>query len=291
MQERWFYTHDGRRHGPVTADDLDRLTAEGQLQPTDLLWRMGSDLTTAVEAGTVLIALAQTTGYVPNHSPSLPQFLSPPVEPVAGAPAVASAIGVGSHPAPDWVQDWQASSLSAKNASMDTLPTADPSVTESRVGPCPDWLQDMRHKDFAVASAPPQDAAHEPPANPPPPLGATTSESPIILLRDGGAKTTAASGSAPTQKLTPSSPGTSHAPKPLAASASDAIVQKARAELETWIDTPANRPAVVKGDVRAILSEPTVQAILAKYRSYGAAVQERMRADLRALVENRRRQR
>jgi tetratricopeptide (TPR) repeat protein len=39
--ERWYYTQQGQRKGPVSAGELDQLVTSGQLQPTDLVWKKG----------------------------------------------------------------------------------------------------------------------------------------------------------------------------------------------------------------------------------------------------------
>ncbi|HZU36457.1 MAG TPA: GYF domain-containing protein, partial [Gemmataceae bacterium] len=151
MLERWYYTHDGQRFGPVSTEDLDRLTAEHRLLPTDLLWRMGADPSTAVEAGTVIIALAQTSGYVPKHAPvpPTPKTLSAPAEASSGAatPPVRSA------PLPDWLNDVQASEAcvrqsavvpQSKAASTNWVPPTIESNAGQAAAPCPDWLNDLQ---------------------------------------------------------------------------------------------------------------------------------------------------
>jgi hypothetical protein len=37
----WYYTGDGEQHGPVSADTLKQLAANGKLKPTDMVWREG----------------------------------------------------------------------------------------------------------------------------------------------------------------------------------------------------------------------------------------------------------
>jgi hypothetical protein len=41
MAEEWYYGHDGKRHGPISFDELKQLVAAGQLLPTDLAWKEG----------------------------------------------------------------------------------------------------------------------------------------------------------------------------------------------------------------------------------------------------------
>ena len=41
MAREWYYTKDGERQGPVTPQQLKQLSASGDLQPTDLIWKDG----------------------------------------------------------------------------------------------------------------------------------------------------------------------------------------------------------------------------------------------------------
>src|SRR5579884_1876512 len=63
----WFYLLSGKRHGPVSEADLERLASSGQLQPTDLIWKQG--MAGWVPASTV-------DGILPPTAPA------PPAEPV-----------------------------------------------------------------------------------------------------------------------------------------------------------------------------------------------------------------
>jgi protein phosphatase len=72
MADRWYYTHAGQTHGPVTAAALRQLAAGGRLAPTDPVWPEGGDAARAVQAQAAM------------------QF---PASPAAGAPV------------PDWLND------------------------------------------------------------------------------------------------------------------------------------------------------------------------------------------
>jgi protein phosphatase len=54
MADSWFYTHEGKTHGPVSAAALTLLAAEGKLAPTDLVWGDGRSPVTAVPARAVI---------------------------------------------------------------------------------------------------------------------------------------------------------------------------------------------------------------------------------------------
>src|SRR5262245_47257526 len=41
MADLWYYTQDGRQHGPVTEADLRQLAASGGFKRTELVWKEG----------------------------------------------------------------------------------------------------------------------------------------------------------------------------------------------------------------------------------------------------------
>jgi hypothetical protein len=41
MPDEWYYTQEGRGHGPVSEARLEELLATGQLRPNDILWKEG----------------------------------------------------------------------------------------------------------------------------------------------------------------------------------------------------------------------------------------------------------
>jgi serine/threonine protein kinase len=43
IADRWYYTHQGRRYGPVSSSQLDQLASAGNLSPEDRLWMEGDD--------------------------------------------------------------------------------------------------------------------------------------------------------------------------------------------------------------------------------------------------------
>jgi hypothetical protein len=64
---QWFYAHDGQRHGPVPADELERLARQGALRPHDLVWRDGMPQWQTAQTAT---GFFPTAGVAP---PPLPQ--------------------------------------------------------------------------------------------------------------------------------------------------------------------------------------------------------------------------
>lgn len=43
MADQWYYASDGRRHGPITDEQLQSLAQSGQLRSSDLVWTKGMD--------------------------------------------------------------------------------------------------------------------------------------------------------------------------------------------------------------------------------------------------------
>lgn len=74
MSQKWHYAKDGKRFGPITAQDLKELAASGELQPDDLVWTEGRDEW-------------KPANMVKGLFPPSPEMPPPPVpSPVAKAP-------------------------------------------------------------------------------------------------------------------------------------------------------------------------------------------------------------
>jgi hypothetical protein len=87
MLDKWYYTKDNQRLGPVSGDDIKQLAASGQLQPGDLVWRQGmTGWTKASEAGIV------------------PSFASTPSSPAAPKPQRQDRLSVFARNAGTWVR-------------------------------------------------------------------------------------------------------------------------------------------------------------------------------------------
>ncbi len=68
MSSKWFWAHDGKKHGPVESMEIHALARSGRLLPTDLIWKEG--LADWVEARKV-------KGLFPNQPPALPPRVPP----------------------------------------------------------------------------------------------------------------------------------------------------------------------------------------------------------------------
>lgn len=54
MATKWFYRRAGAEHGPVSSGKIRRMVARGELEPTDLLWKVGmAEWRPAGESGTL----------------------------------------------------------------------------------------------------------------------------------------------------------------------------------------------------------------------------------------------
>ena len=67
--DQWYYVRDGQRTGPVSAAELQRLRADGEIGPTDLVWTKG--MKDWAPLGTVGGALSSTSGvFSLNEAPA-----------------------------------------------------------------------------------------------------------------------------------------------------------------------------------------------------------------------------
>ena len=74
MSTQWCYSKHGQQQGPVSSEQLKRLAASGQLQPSDLVWQQG--MGQRVEARKVKGLFLVKAKPVPAPIPSLPDDLA-----------------------------------------------------------------------------------------------------------------------------------------------------------------------------------------------------------------------
>lgn len=79
MAEEWHYAHDGKQLGPVSSEELRRLAASGQLQPTDLIWKNG--MANWAPASRLKGLFPQATSTKPGPPPLDPATTRSPVPP------------------------------------------------------------------------------------------------------------------------------------------------------------------------------------------------------------------
>jgi protein phosphatase len=93
MTDRWYYTHAGKRFGPVTAAQLRELAAAGRLEPSDLIWPEGKDQGQAAPAQA---AIEFSSPVVPlDHAPDWLNDVRAALEKPPPAPSAT----------PDWLED------------------------------------------------------------------------------------------------------------------------------------------------------------------------------------------
>jgi hypothetical protein len=149
MPDEWYYTQEGRGHGPVSEAQLQALLAAQQLRPNDIVWKEGMTQKIRVEA--LLIAkerrITATTPPPEQTPPAPPTTLGvPPPSPGQAAP-------VPPVPELDWLQDL----ARAQQAEASRKP-APPSAP-------PDWLADVEQgaPPRPIPPSPMQDAGPPPP--------------------------------------------------------------------------------------------------------------------------------
>jgi hypothetical protein len=169
VSRNWFYTHDGRTHGPVSTDEIKRLAASHLLLPDDLLWPEGLDRDQAVSAAAAFdyATPLPPTAPVPDwlddiHKAELSGIqLLPP----------------SSIPMPDWLDDIRTVEQGAQLPTVlpfeeEQLPAVLPLLQEQLPTvlpvqpPVPDWLDSLQPAEPRRRAAPPP----APPVEPIPPV-------------------------------------------------------------------------------------------------------------------------
>src|SRR6516164_8559602 len=95
MSTRWFYSHDGEAHGPLTAEEVKALASQGKIDRSDLVWREESGPEEGLPAEAVLDLKESPIGELPDWLEDVEknQRLGPvpPLEPI--------------HNLPEWIDD------------------------------------------------------------------------------------------------------------------------------------------------------------------------------------------
>jgi hypothetical protein len=300
MIDRWYYLHDNRQHGPVSAEDILALAAEGKLMPFDLLWPDGVDSSRAIEARSAIdfTALSQPEPAATAAEPAAEEV------PLAEPDDVALAEPV--EPAPPALPDWL-SDVQRLEATAPPRPAPPPKVVEKKAKPkwlagidapaathgrAPDWLEDLRRTEAAAAPKALPDTMN------PTKQANRIFESEemiaaILLNPDAAAPAARPPPPAPepvVEAIPLAEPVAAAEPEPAAPAASlspQEAFQKARAALHRWVDLPKNEDLLIHNSRDTLVRHPDVKRILAEYRGYGPDMERRLREDLERVVDNR----
>jgi hypothetical protein len=245
MAHRWFYSHSGHTHGPVSARQLKYLAATGGLQPQDTIWPEGAEAAAGVVAEkaldfAALRRLAQEArrrvgpGKAPAPEDQLPGWLDE-LDRTIRDPE--QALG----PVPDWLRP-----------------------PESASPGLPDWLSESSDESPAEAAEP--EAVPAPPA--PVPVAAPVGDS---LLERMGIDPVAervvdwarfnawVEGQRNRQLADLPAPSESD-PDPF---------HTARKQLVAWLDLAENRDRLARGETIAVRQDPRLRDYMSHFERYG----------------------
>ncbi len=74
MSNQWYYAKAGKKEGPVALDDLKRLVEQGQLQPTDHVWKQGMPAWVPASSVDGLLAVVPPPPPVPQVDSASPAW-------------------------------------------------------------------------------------------------------------------------------------------------------------------------------------------------------------------------
>jgi hypothetical protein len=102
MADLWFYSHDGVKIGPCSAQQLQQTAAAGGLVPTDTVWKEGTEKGALASKVKNLFASPEIPATLPALAPILAPASGPAeIEPVAAAdPAGVEAVAETRRQAP-----------------------------------------------------------------------------------------------------------------------------------------------------------------------------------------------
>ena len=328
MSARWYYAHDGRTRGPLSAQELRDHAARKLLAENDLVWQEGADAKDAVPAAAALDFSRPTA-----PASSIPDWLPD----VASSGTTGPLPGPGpTHETPEWLEDlrlWVGLELYAarRQAEQDAHP--------ARIGPLPDWLQ-----GWLTLEKPPTQRPEPPPPGDrlPPPVISPPPDKPAPVTPPSAAPSPASPSQWSTQQPAPLGPLSAPAappepPAPPQARAADRIAesirqesgfdietgaildrqkfekwkreqarsaadsqpgltnlslfeafQKARSAIAAWVDDDKNRVCTMETDPEEIKCLPEIRQILAEYAGYGAEMRAKLLHYLEFVIENRR---
>jgi hypothetical protein len=324
MPGKWFYTHNGRTEGPLSAAEIKELVARRKIQEEDRFWPEGTDPREAIPLSKALDFFGLYAGAAGDSGPtpctgSLPDWLRDiqALErkgPVPG-PGPTSEI-------PNWLEDlrlWVALGLSppvprplaeAPEGSPAGIPLPAPD------GGLPEWLEGWTLEEQRKGSRPRggintliEGWQPEAELTPPPapldekdiPLAIEVPEAvPVpsprpeealidLTIQETGFDPRSGKIIDPDQfRNWKEAERPTNAPTGLTNASLIEVFRKARTAIENWVDDDHNRLRIEHADWDEIQQAPSLQALFAKYAPYGQELLDRLTRHLAFLVENRR---
>jgi hypothetical protein len=324
MSGPWYYSHAEVTHGPFSLDEIKERLTRKMLLESDWVWQEGADVRRRAadflaSAGTPPVPdwLADVAEFEKRGAPSgstaapdapewledlrlwiaLEQFESgwEAFHKTADRPVSGPGEGAG---IPDWLASWgipaaPQESAPARPASVAAPASAPPAKPQVDVPP----LLKVARPAAApvVAKAPPVLKVPTPAAAPAPETKPAVQE----RTRTPGKQMLEVSGfdsetgqivdEAKFRLWKQKQAQPSAASQPAVSNASlFEVFRRGRTAIEAWVDDEANRLCVLHGEPDEIQRNREVQAILAAYANYGQAIQEKLLAHLKFMVNNRR---
>jgi hypothetical protein len=270
MGQSWFYQHQGKTHGPVSAEDLRELASKGLLDRDDLIWPEGAGQAEATPAHAAL----DFTSLAPAALDWLADVQSleqkgPAPPPVAEKPE-------------DWLEDlrlW---------FSLDLWPAKQAGTEPAAVGPpapagrVPDWLA-------AWSDAPSVPQIETVPS----PAAAAARKPQDILAEQALAETGFDLKTG--QILDPvkfdqwkqTRAGAQAGPGSPTNAALMEVFRTARREIDRWVDHEQHRAFIVNRTPAEIVRIAEVGGLLKKYAEHGPVLKDKLLQHLAFMVENR----
>src|SRR5439155_16318699 len=98
MPEQWYYARGQQRLGPVSKEQLKGLATAGQIQPGDLVWRVGMPQWAAASSVEGLMAAEATEAVAPLEAAPVSVSAPAPVAPASAATPIGYYSGPGRLP-------------------------------------------------------------------------------------------------------------------------------------------------------------------------------------------------
>lgn len=257
---RWLYQHDGKTHGPISADEMKNLAEKGQLDRHDLAWEEGAEQAQAKPAS----AIVNFPGTTPDWLPDIAALETKKPSPTAEVP--------------EWLEDvrlWIGLELVAKTSEVSKT-----SVVAPAAGAIPDWLDGwLAPASGAIKLA---ISVRKPASSSGQDVAKQTLEETGFDLVSGRILDQEKFDQWKEQKAPP----TEASQHFLTNQSQFEVFRKARTAIECWVDDPDNRLHILHSDINQIIRSPGIQAVFRDFAGFG--FRQKLEKHLAILVEKRR---